>query len=72
MDDLMIQPACPRIAFYFRELGLEGNPYRRRGEGSVEELTAELWKAMGGGPAKAAARAALKWMRDKQQQGGAA
>jgi hypothetical protein len=35
----------------------------------VAELTQELWDAMKGGPAEAAARAALRWFRDKQQQG---
>jgi len=34
----------------------------------VEELTAVLWDAMKGGPAETAARAALKWMRGKQQR----
>jgi hypothetical protein len=32
----------------------------------VAELTQELWEAMQGGPAETAARAALRWFRDKQ------
>ncbi len=36
----------------------------------LTELTQELWEAMKGGPAEAAARAALRWFRDKQQREG--
>lgn len=35
----------------------------------VTELTKVLWDAMKGGPAESAARAALRWFRDKQQRG---
>ena len=35
------------------------------GQAEVEELAAVLWKAMGGGPAKDAAIAALRWMKQR-------